>query len=224
MSTTLLEMVEPLRKSPLLMEIADLLQAGIVEEKALRRKFYQEMTPEQKVEFIGGEIIMHSPARNVHLDVTKHVLQLVDLHVRLHNLGEVKSEKCLVVFPRNDYEPDIVFFGTAKAATLRPDTMRFPVPDFIVEVLSESTEARDRGVKFIDYAAHGVTEYWIIDAERQVVEQYLLRDGTYELELKSGTGEIRSTAIPGFIAPVKALFQAGENLAALQSLLTDSRT
>lgn len=215
-------LAEPLLKSHLLPEIADRLQTLIAAERDLRRQFYNdERSPEQKVEFIGGEFIMHSPARNVHLDVTLNASQLIATFVRSRQLGEVKVEKCLVVFPRNDYEPDIVFFGTAKAATLRPDTMRFPVPDFIVEVLSE---ARDRGVKFIDYAAHCVEEYWIIDAERQVVEQYLLRDGTYELELKSGTGEIRSTAIPGFIAPVKALFQAGENLAALQSLLTDSKT
>lgn len=224
MNAVLEALVAPLRKSPFYAEIADLLHAEVEAERALRRKFYAEMTPEQKVEFIGGEIIMHSPARNVHLDVTKYTLQLIDVYVRRTQLGEVKSEKCLVAFPRNDYEPDIVFFGKEKSQKLKPSTMRFPVPDFIVEVLSESTEARDRGIKFDDYAAHGVAEYWIVDAERRVIEQYLLRDGTYCLEVKASTGEIRSTAIPGFTAPVKAFFHAGENLAALQTILSERHT
>ena len=223
MSAALEALVAPLRKSPFMAEIADLLHAEVEAERVLRRKFYKEMTPEQKVEFIGGEIIMHSPARNAHLDVTLNISQLITAYVRITKPGEVKVEKCLVSFPRNDYEPDIVFFDRAKAKKLKPDTMRFPVPDFIVEVLSESTEARDRGIKFDDYAAHGVAEYWIVDAECGVIEQYLLRDAAYHLEFKSSTGEIRSTAIPGFTAPVKAFFDAEENLAALQILLSENR-
>ena len=223
MSAVLEALVAPLRKSPFYAEIADLLHAEVAAERAIRRRFYAEMTPELKVEFIGGQIIMHSPARNVHLDVTKFTLHLIDIYVCHKNLGQVKSEKCLVSFPRNDYEPDIVFFGKEKSKKLKPGTMRFPVPDFIVEVLSESTEARDRGIKFDDYAAHGVAEYWIVDAERRVIEQYLLRDGSYQLEVKASTGEIRSTAIPGFIAPVKAFFLAEENLAALQIILGSTK-
>lgn len=222
MSAVLEALVAPLRRSPFMVEIADLLHAEVEAERALRRKFYAEMTPEQKVEFIGGEIIRHSPARNVHLDVTLNISQLVTAFVRSRRIGEVKVEKCLVSFPRNDYEPDIVFFGKEQSKKFKPGTMRFPVPDFIVEVLSESTEARDRGTKFEDYAAHGVAEYWIVDAERRVIEQYLLRDGAWQLEIKASTGEIRSTAIPGFTAPVKAFFHAEENLAALQVILSES--
>ena len=222
MSAVLEALVAPLRRSPFMVEIADLLHAEVEAERALRRKFYAEMTPEQKVEFIGGEIIMHSPARNIHLDVTLNISQLITTYVRSRQLGEVKVEKCLVVFPRNDYEPDIVFFGPEKARTLQPGTMKFPIPDFIVEVLSESTEDRDRGTKFDDYAAHGVTEYWIVDAERSVIEQYLLRDGLYQLEVKASSGEIHSPAIPGFMAPVRAFFHQAENLAALQVILPEN--
>ena len=92
MSAALDALVAPLRRSPFMVEIADLLHAEVEAERALRRKFYAEMTPEQKVEFIGGEIIMHSPARNVHLDVTKYALHLIDLFVCRKQLGEVKSD------------------------------------------------------------------------------------------------------------------------------------
>jgi Uma2 family endonuclease len=219
MSSRLEALIAPLRHSPQLPEIVEQLQNEVEAERVRRQRFYQEMTPEQKVEFIDGEVILHSPARNAHLDVTKFILLLVDVFVRRHGLGEVKSEKCLCTFPRNDYEPDIVFFGPAKAAALQPGTMQFPVPDLVVEVLSDSTESRDRGVKFEDYAVHGVGEYWIVDVETRVVEQYLPRDGSWHLELKSSSGEIRSRIIEGSVAPVAAFFDAAANLAALQSLM-----
>jgi Uma2 family endonuclease len=136
--------------------------------------------------------------------------------VSLKGRGTLKIEKCLCVFPRNDYEPDLVFFGKEKATTLEPDTMKFPVPDFIVEVLSESTEARDRGVKFEDYAAHGVGEYWIVDADRETVEQYLLGESGYELRVKSATGTLTSEVIEGLVVPVRALFDEAENLAIIR--------
>lgn len=212
-------LVSPLRHSPLLPEIADVLQRQVAEERRRRIRFYEEMNPSQKVEFIDGEVIGQSPARNSHLNVTLNISQLLTAYVRKHRLGEIKVEKCLCVFPRNDYEPDIVFFGLEKAAKFAEDTMKFPIPDFIVEVLSESTEARDRGVKFEDFAVHGVGEYWIVDAEQGVVEQYLLKDNTYALAAKTGSGEIRSKVVSGLVAPVSAFFDADDNLAAVRQVL-----
>jgi Uma2 family endonuclease len=97
--------------------------------------------------------------------------------------------------------------------------MKFPAPDFIAEVLSDSTEANDRGVKFDDYAAHGVREYWLIDPESRVVEQYDLMGDVYGLRLKLNAGLLQSRVIEGFEIPVGAIFDEGENLAALRALL-----
>ncbi len=216
--TPLESILEPLRHSPQLIEAVELLEQQLRDESVKRQQFYADMTEEQKVEFIDGEVILHSPARRRHLDATKNLLKLLDTHVAIHELGEVQSEKCLCLFPRNDYEPDIVFFGTEKAATLGADTMKFPIPDLIVEVLSKSTTARDRGVKFEDYAAHGVAEYWIVDSERQCLEQYLLEAGEYRLAVKSGSGEIASRAIEGLRIDIAAVFDASENLRALREM------
>ena len=221
MTPNLETLIEPLRHSPYLVEAVDALQTHLAKEHERRQQFYEEMTPEQKIEFIDGEVILHSPAKNRHLDVTSHLATLLKAFTQIHQLGEVKVEKCLCVFPRNDYEPDIVFFACDKVAALTPDTMKFPTPDFVVEVLSSSTEARDRGVKFEDYQAHGVREYWLIDTVNMTVEQYLLRGTAFELTLKSGSGEIRSEVITGFAAPIKAFFDAAENLAALRAILSE---
>jgi Uma2 family endonuclease len=153
--------------------------------------------------------------------VTGNACNLLKNFVTLKNLGSVRIEKCLTVFPRNDYEPDIVFFANEKAATISDDTMKFPIPDLVVEVLSPSTEARDRGIKFEDYATHGVGEYWIIDTEEETLEQYLLDGEDYHLQLKSGSGTLKSRVITGLEIPLEAIFDESANLAALEKLLAD---
>ncbi len=220
--STIEQMIEELQHSPRLPEIVTVLQSNLEEEAQRRLEFYKQMTPEEKVEFIDGEVVLHSPARNRHLDATKYIAKLLDTFVEVNDLGTVKVEKCLVVFPRNDYEPDIVFFNREKANSLEPDTMRFPVPDFVVEVISESTEQRDRGVKFEDFEANGVGEYWIVDSDEEQVEQYLLEEDGYKLAMKSSSGSIESRVIEGFRAEVEAFFDRSKNLEALRLLVSSS--
>ena len=47
----------------------------------------------------------------------------------------------------------------------------------------------------------------------------LKRDKTYELRLKSGSGEVKSSVIKGFSIPIRAIFDRGENLRILRGLL-----
>jgi Uma2 family endonuclease len=205
--------------SPSLPDIAKKINDQLQSEAQARRQFYHDMTDDCKMEFIGGEVVMHSPAKARHVRVKDNLLRMAQNFVIAHDLGEVMDEKTLCVFPRNDYEPDIVFFSPEKTRLIKPDTMKFPIPDFVVEVLSDSTESRDRGVKFQDYEAHGVREYWIINAEEEWVEQYLIKDGRFDLQMKSASGEIQSAVIKGFRVPVRALFDAKESLRVMQTLL-----
>jgi len=115
--------------------------------------------------------------------------------------------------------PDIVFFNAEKSKSFTKKQVLFPVPDFIVEVLSDGTKDKDRGVKFTDYENHKIGEYWIIDAEKEVLEQYLIVNGQYELNLKSSNGLVKSQVIEGFEIPIKAVFDEEINLEAMQSLL-----
>ncbi len=209
----------PLLKSPRLPEFVAALNDRLQTETAARERFYDEMTDGEKVEFIDGEVIRHSPARNQHLTAKMNLARLLSIFVDTHDLGKVRDEKCLCVFPRNDYEPDIVFFCPEKSSIFQPKTMKFPVPDFVVEVLSDSTECRDRGVKFEDYGAHGVREYWIVDAESEIVEQYVIENSAFRLLLKSGSGEIVSRTVAGFQIPIRAIFDPTENLMTLKKLL-----
>jgi Uma2 family endonuclease len=211
--TTTSMTVQQLIRSPKLPMYVQTFQALLQEEQKKREQFYEEMSEEQKVEFINGEVVVHSPVRLRHTIACKNVLALLDAFVRKHQLGFVGHEKMLISLTRNDYEPDVVYFGPEKAQTFSLDQMKFPAPDLIVEVLSPSTEATDRGIKFQDYAAHGVTEYWILDPDREIVEQYALKGETYELLVKSKSGTLQSVAVPGFEIAVRALFDEAAQFA-----------
>ncbi len=212
-------LLRQLVQSPRLRLLADEIEHVLDRERAARRRFYDTMTEGDKAEFINGEVVVQSPVKLEHNRASKLLLRLLDSYVDLHGLGYVGHEKLLVTLTRNDYEPDVCFWSRAKADTFERGQMRFPAPDLVVEVLSPSTEAVDRGVKFDDYAAHGVTEYWLVDPTAEVVEQYVLDGDRYGLRLKVHDGPLASVAVPGFEVPVRAVFDEQANLAALRAVL-----
>jgi Uma2 family endonuclease len=213
--------LEKLIESPRLSLFHRQIQQVLEAEQVRRTRFIETMTEGEKVEFINGEVVVHSPVKLQHNNASKSLLVLMSAYVQTHSLGLVGHEKLMISLTRNDYEPDICFFAKQKADTFTAKQMRFPAPDFIAEVLSESTAHNDRGVKFDDYAAHGVTEYWIIDPDGEMVEHYLLDGDAYRLNVKAGSGMLISQAIPGFQIPVRAIFDESENLTALRSLLAE---
>lgn len=213
------ELLDSLMQSPLLPELIDEAHRAFAEEQKRRAKFYADITPEHKWEFIQGEVIMHSPVLARHAMAMQRTYNLLNAFTQVHDVGNVYVEKAMTVFPRNDYEPDIAFFGHAKSAQIGPDTLRFPIPDLIVEVVSPSTEARDRGIKFQDYALHGVGEYWIIDPAAETVEVYRLQGDAYPAADRQQDGTLSSHIVPGFEIPVRAIFDGAENLAALRRFL-----
>ncbi len=199
--------------------LAERLKSALEEEQAKRRHFYEIITEDKKMEFINGEIIFHSPAKLRHTNSVALVQILMKSFVTKHDLGFVGGEKMLVSLTRNDYEPDVCYFDKSKAQSFKPDQMQFPAPDLAVEVLSPSTEKTDRETKFQDYAAHGVREYWIVDAEHEIIEQYFLQSEEYELLLKAKDGTIQSVVLPDFKIQIRAVFDEKTNLEELKRLI-----
>lgn len=212
-------LVRQLLDSPRLPHYLQVMEGVLADETRKREDFYRQISEGDKAEFIIGNIILHSPVTLRHNATGKRFLMLLNMYVELHGLGYVGYEKIMISLTRNDYEPDVCFFGSDKADLFTPDQIRFPAPDFVAEVLSESTEDTDRGIKFDDYAAHGVGEYWIIDPTLETIEQYMLHGDHYELIVKAKTGVLESHSIPGFQIPTRAIFGDEENRAALGALL-----
>jgi Uma2 family endonuclease len=117
------------------------------------------------------EQLVQSPVKNQHSTVSENLFVLLKTFAFRHDLGRVGHEKLMVSLSRNDYEPDVSFWRSDVASSFTPGQMRFPAPDFVAEVLSPSTEAVDHKVKFDDYAAHGVREYWLVDPDAETVEE-----------------------------------------------------
>ena len=199
--------------------LAERLKSALEEEQAKRRHFYEIIEEEKKMEFINGEIIFQSPAKLRHVSAMGLLFRLLSTFVDQGGLGFVGSEKMLISLTRNDYEPDICFFGKDKSRAFSPIQMQFPAPDFVVEVLSPPTQQHDRETKFQDYAAHGIREYWIVDPEHEMIEQYILQNEEYELFLKSKDGTIESVVLPEFRIQIRAVFEEQTNLEELKRLI-----
>ena len=74
-------------------------------------------------------------------------------------------------------------------------------PDWICEVLSPSTEFRDRARKLLVYARLGVKYAWLVHPTQHMVEVYTNQDGLWRLEtVAAGNGEL--AAVPFEAAPI----------------------
>ncbi|HMQ46460.1 MAG TPA: Uma2 family endonuclease [Saprospiraceae bacterium] len=215
--------LEKIMKSPDAPNIADRLQSALKDEARRRRDFRNWVDEGVKAEFINGEVVLHSPVKKEHWQTSDFLSTLLSVYIKIRRLGSIGVEKVMISLTRNDYEPDIVFFSREKSELFEKGQMLFPAPDFVVEILSKKTAAKDRGIKKQDYAAHGIAEYWIIDPERQRIEQYLLlneADQTYFQPYTYTIDEtIESRVITGFKIPVRAIFEAEANAAALSNLV-----
>jgi len=157
-------------------------------------------------EVIDGDLyVSPSPA-------WRHQLQLNRLNKRViiwvddHNLGYVVTAPTGVVLdPETGVEPDLIFVSHARAHLISPRGLEGG-PDLVVEVLSPSTEARDRGIKLRAYARANVDHYWILDTAGPRIEERVLANGDYRLVGIFGPGEVfRPTLFPGLEIPLDDL-------------------
>lgn len=216
------DFIADLLDSPDAKLIIDRVQAVLDDESKRRQEFYEWLQDDMKAEFINGEVITHSPVKRRHLRASKYLFNLLQNFIATRGLGEVDYEKALVTLTRNDYEPDICYWRKEVADEFDDETMKHPAPDLVVEILSKGTAKRDRGVKFEDYAAHGVREYWLVDPMRQTVEQFRLDEEFMAFDAVGNfhlTDTLTALTVPGFSIPIRAIFEQEANAETLRALL-----
>lgn len=126
-------------------------------------------------EAIGGELYVTAAASSRHQEISAtlaaslHAILVRQGHGRLFHAPGVE-------FPGTGegVQPDLVFVTRARSKVVEADWIR-GAPDLVVEILSPSTEERDRGVKLKLYRRQGVPEYWIVDPGAEVVEVWDFR-------------------------------------------------
>ena len=106
-------------------------------------------------------------------------------------------------------QPDIVYFGPERARLLQPDQPARFSPDIAIEVLSPSTESRDRGRKLKLLGQYSLPEYWLVDPVAEEIELFELREHQLELEVRISPGEmVRSRRFPNLIFAAHAVFHS----------------
>jgi Uma2 family endonuclease len=81
----------------------------------------------------------------------------------------------------------------------------------LIEVLSPSTEAFDRGAKFAHYRRlPSLQEYWLVSQDRARIEQYQRRGDRWELTEIDGLEAYVSTSIASGSIPMARIYNRVE--------------
>ena len=144
---------------------------------------------------------------NTHQAVVGSLYRLLWSFVNAHNLGTVRLAPLPVrLWPDKIREPDLLFVSREHAD--RIGEQAYGPPDLVVEVLSSSTWRSDRLEKSAEYAQAGVSEYWIVDPDRQTVEVFVLHEGAYAVLGKWSRGEeARSEVLAGLKVAVDEVME-----------------
>ncbi len=151
----------------------------------------------RRYELYDGEVIVTATPLPRHQRVAMHVGDVLLDYERAAG-GLVFAVPIDIVFSEYDVlEPDVVYFCEARRHVVDMMKATRAAPDLAVEVLSRSTERRDRGRKLQMLARYGVPEYWIVDPDDNTLEIYTNGGGSLELAATFGErDEIASPTLP----------------------------
>ena len=90
-----------------------------------------------------------------------------------------------------------------------PQDHRFEiVPDWVCEVLSPSTQSKDRVIKMKTYAHYGVKFLWLIDPWSRILESYYLDDGHWAVSgLFQDKDEVSTPPFDAVVIALEDLWQ-----------------
>ncbi|WP_375479653.1 Uma2 family endonuclease [uncultured Nostoc sp.] len=122
-----------------------------------------------KHEYINGYIYAMAGALDIHVTIALNLASLLRNHLRGSGRRVyIADMKARIESLNRFYYPDVMVTCDPRDRET-PGYKRFPC--LIVEVLSNSTEAFDRGDKFADYQTlESLQEYVLINTKRQRVE------------------------------------------------------
>ena len=162
-------------------------------------------------ELIDGEHYV-TPSPN-----TKHQVLLGNLHLlvaswlQAHPVGRVFFAPYDVVFSNVDVvEPDLLYFSNERAASVITPAHARGAPELVAEIGSPGTRQRDETIKRRLYERFGVSEYWVVDPELDLVRIYRRAGEQFgrAIELTREGGDILTTPLlPGLEMPLERIFR-----------------
>ena len=156
-----------------------------------------------RYEVIEGDLYVTPAPSWQHQNASSVLLTYLGLHVRENRLGWVVSAPTGVVLDQeNGIQPDLVYISRERMHIISERGVE-GTPDLVVEILSPSTEARDRGIKLRRYAAAGVPNYWIVAPQTRSLETHRLGEQGYDRTGVYGPGSVfRPELFPGLETPI----------------------
>ena len=157
-------------------EASETWDSGLYMDQAAFWSFCQERAAEgdpNHYELLNGRVVMNRPP-GWPQGRTNHIAFFITARVRaLGMAGEVLTGEQGFELPSGDtVAPDVSFTSKARwdAAPSPVERQALKVvPTLVVEVLSRSTAARDRGEKKAIYEGNEVDEYWLVDLVARVL-------------------------------------------------------
>lgn len=138
----------------------------------------------RRYEAIGGALHVTAAPGRRHQWVSGNLFAELRLILHEPGHGELYAAPFGVEFPATGEgaQPDLMFVSRERLDIVGDDWIR-GAPDLVIEILSPTTAARDRGLKRKLYQRQGVAEYWIVDPGSESVEVWRFAAGATEAEL-----------------------------------------
>ncbi|MEO8541553.1 MAG: Uma2 family endonuclease [bacterium] len=150
----------------------------------------------EHTEWVDGLVVEMMSVSRRHAEMQVYLIELLQAYLRRFPVGRVYLEP-FQMKPSSDLpgrSPDIMVVLERTYDRLRDQFLEGPA-DLVIEIISQGSEAVDRGDKFYEYEAGGVAEYWLIDPIREVADFYVLDDrGVFRA---STSGRFESSVLPG---------------------------
>jgi Uma2 family endonuclease len=162
-------------------------------------------------ELIDGEHYVTPSPNTKHQVVVGNLHLLIGNWLRANRIGRVMLSPFDVVFTKFDVvEPDLLYLSNERAAQVLTAANVQGVPELVIEIGSPTTRKRDETLKRRLYERAGVSEYWVVDPELDVVRIYRTGEAGFEkpVELSREAGDVLSTSLlPGLDLPLDLIFQ-----------------
>lgn len=167
---------------------------------------YFALPGNRMVELVRGHVEVLAVPSMLHQFLARLIFLSMNTFVESRNLGIVMSAPTKVKLDDRHYrEPDVLFVAARNRH--RKQEQFWETMDLALEIISPDDPERDLIDKRADYAAAGVSEYWIVDPRDDSVLVLGLHDGAYqELNRQTRTETAASVVLEGFQIDVQPLF------------------
>jgi Uma2 family endonuclease len=147
-----------------------------------------ERLSETRSEYLDGVVYPMTGAKLNHTQIVSNLILELGTQLRASPCRALPiDQKVRMPDSRKFFYPDVsVICGEPQFHDDRRDIILNPI--LVIEVLSRSTEAFDRGAKFQAYRTiESLKEYVLVEQERPLVEQYVRQeDGRWALSTAAG--------------------------------------